>query len=129
MISKALIFFLCNYIKLLSFLSRDAKLAGYKWNIQADIDSSGTIDYGEFIVATMYLNKVEREDNLFAAFSYFDKDSSRYITKIAGLNMFRGSCVVILGVWTRLKSVFTSKLSTAVTLLFSLHVSLDNKLH
>jgi len=28
----------------------------------------------------MHLNKVEREDNLFAAFSYFDKDGSGYIT-------------------------------------------------
>lgn len=48
---------------------------------QADIDNSGTIDYGEFIAATLHLNKVEREDNLFAAFSYFDKDGSGYITQ------------------------------------------------
>ncbi|KAM0943595.1 putative protein kinase CAMK-CDPK family [Dioscorea sansibarensis] len=47
----------------------------------ADIDNSGTIDYGEFIAATMHLNKIEREDNLFAAFSYFDKDGSGYITQ------------------------------------------------
>lgn len=47
---------------------------------QADIDNSGTIDYGEFIAATLHLNKVEREDHLFAAFSYFDKDGSGYIT-------------------------------------------------
>jgi len=46
----------------------------------ADIDNSGTIDYGEFVAATLHLNKVEREDHLFAAFSYFDKDSSGYIT-------------------------------------------------
>ena len=38
------------------------------------------IDYGEFLAATLHLNKVEREDNLFAAFSYFDKDGSGYIT-------------------------------------------------
>ncbi|KAJ0966349.1 hypothetical protein J5N97_027487 [Dioscorea zingiberensis] len=48
---------------------------------KADIDNSGTIDYGEFIAATMHFNKVEREDNLFAAFSYFDKDGSGYITQ------------------------------------------------
>lgn len=48
--------------------------------MQADIDNSGTIDYGEFIAATLHLNKVEREDHLFAAFSYFDKDGSGYIT-------------------------------------------------
>jgi calcium-dependent protein kinase len=47
---------------------------------QADVDNSGTIDYGEFIAATLHLNKVEREDHLFAAFQYFDKDGSGYIT-------------------------------------------------
>ncbi|KAH9322094.1 hypothetical protein KI387_016733, partial [Taxus chinensis] len=46
----------------------------------ADIDNSGTIDYGEFIAATLHLNKMEREENLFSAFSYFDKDGSGYIT-------------------------------------------------
>ncbi|ONM10071.1 Calcium-dependent protein kinase 20 [Zea mays] len=47
----------------------------------ADIDNSGTIDYGEFIAATLHINKVEKEDKLFAAFSYFDKDGSGYITQ------------------------------------------------
>ncbi|PHT31643.1 Calcium-dependent protein kinase 1 [Capsicum baccatum] len=46
----------------------------------ADVDNSGTIDYGEFIAATLHLNKIERQDHLFAAFSYFDKDGSGYIT-------------------------------------------------
>ncbi|CAN1235398.1 Calcium-dependent protein kinase 11 [Linum perenne] len=46
----------------------------------ADIDNSGTLDYGEFLAATLHLNKMEREDNLAAAFSYFDKDGSGYIT-------------------------------------------------
>ncbi|KAK4279745.1 hypothetical protein QN277_011471 [Acacia crassicarpa] len=46
----------------------------------ADIDNNGTIDYGEFLAATLHLNKMEREDNLVAAFSYFDKDGSGYIT-------------------------------------------------
>ena len=48
--------------------------------MQADIDNSGTIDYGEFLAATMHLNKMEREENLIAAFAYFDKDGSGYIT-------------------------------------------------
>jgi len=48
--------------------------------LQADVDNSGTIDYGEFIAATMNLSKVEKEDNLFAAFNYFDKDGSGFIT-------------------------------------------------
>ncbi|BBN08677.1 calcium-dependent protein kinase [Marchantia polymorpha subsp. ruderalis] len=46
----------------------------------ADVDQDGTIDYGEFIAATVSLSKVEKEENLFAAFSYFDKDKSGYIT-------------------------------------------------
>ncbi|KAI9090762.1 hypothetical protein K1719_028615 [Acacia pycnantha] len=46
----------------------------------ADVDNSGTIDYKEFIAATLHLNKIEREDHLVAAFSYFDKDGSGYIT-------------------------------------------------
>ncbi|KAE9612423.1 hypothetical protein Lal_00039735 [Lupinus albus] len=47
----------------------------------ADVDNSGTIGYGEFIAATLHLNKIEREDHLVAAFSYFDKDGSGYITQ------------------------------------------------
>ncbi|KAK9699274.1 hypothetical protein RND81_08G164300 [Saponaria officinalis] len=46
----------------------------------ADIDNSGTIDYGEFVAAMLHLNKVQKEDHLFAAFNYFDKDGSGYIT-------------------------------------------------
>nr|XP_011458410.1 PREDICTED: calcium-dependent protein kinase 11-like isoform X4 [Fragaria vesca subsp. vesca] len=46
----------------------------------ADIDNSGTIDYGEFLAATLHMNKMEREENLIAAFSFFDKDASGYIT-------------------------------------------------
>ncbi|WOK98787.1 calcium-dependent protein kinase 26-like [Canna indica] len=46
----------------------------------ADVDNSGTIDYGEFIAATVHLNKLEREEHLVAAFAYFDKDGSGYIT-------------------------------------------------
>lgn len=47
---------------------------------QADIDNNGSIDYGEFIAATVHMNKLEREENLISAFSFFDKDSSGYIT-------------------------------------------------
>ena len=53
--------------------------SSYK-TFQADFDNSGTIDYGEFVAAMLHLNKVQREDHLFAAFSYFDKDGSGYIT-------------------------------------------------
>ncbi|KAL0348555.1 UNVERIFIED_CONTAM: Calcium-dependent protein kinase [Sesamum angustifolium] len=51
-----------------------------KMALRADVDNSGTIDYGEFIAATIHLNKLEREEHLWAAFQYFDKDGSGYIT-------------------------------------------------
>ncbi|KAJ3675620.1 hypothetical protein LUZ60_004662 [Juncus effusus] len=46
----------------------------------ADIDNNGTIDYAEFVAATVHWNKVQREDHLYNAFQYFDRDSSGYIT-------------------------------------------------
>lgn len=45
-------------------------------NLQADVDGNGSIDYIEFITATMHLNRMEREDHLFKAFEHFDKDKS-----------------------------------------------------
>ncbi|CAK9265884.1 unnamed protein product [Sphagnum jensenii] len=42
----------------------------------ADVDQNGTIDYGEFLAATLNLNKIEREENLFTAFSC----KNRYLT-------------------------------------------------
>ena len=62
---------------ILSFnVDRDTYLS----SLQADIDNSGTIDYGEFLAATVHLNKLEREENLLSAFSFFDKDGSGFIT-------------------------------------------------
>ncbi|KAL8147484.1 calcium-dependent protein kinase 20-like [Apium graveolens] len=46
----------------------------------ADLDNSGTIDYTEFVAAMLNLNKAQKEDHLLAAFSYFDKDGSGFIT-------------------------------------------------
>ena len=43
---------------------------------QADIDQSKTIDYFEFIAASMDRHKVEKEESLFNAFQYFDKDNN-----------------------------------------------------
>ena len=63
------------YLWILTF---DANWWCFVW--QADIDNSGTIDYGEFLAATIHLNKLEREENLLSAFSYFDKDGSGFIT-------------------------------------------------
>lgn len=65
-------------LRQISFLG--ASLIRLSLIIQADVDNSGTIDYGEFIAATIHLNKLEREEHLVAAFCYFDKDGSGYIT-------------------------------------------------
>ncbi|XP_074575351.1 calcium-dependent protein kinase 1-like [Curcuma longa] len=46
----------------------------------ADVDGNGSIDYMEFITATMHMNRMEKEDHLYKAFQYFDKDQSGYIT-------------------------------------------------
>lgn len=60
----------------------DIKDSEITWLMQAaDVDNSGTIDYGEFIAAMLHLNKVQKEDHLFAAFSYFDTDGSGCITR------------------------------------------------
>ncbi|KAJ9537523.1 hypothetical protein OSB04_030256 [Centaurea solstitialis] len=34
----------------------------------------------EFITATMHMNRIDREEHLYTAFQYFDKDNSGYIT-------------------------------------------------
>ena len=47
---------------------------------QDDKDNDITINYEEFIAATMPLNKIERDEHLMAAFTYFDKDGTGYIT-------------------------------------------------
>ncbi|KAK7316763.1 hypothetical protein RJT34_00470 [Clitoria ternatea] len=47
----------------------------------ADVDGNGTIEYIEFITATMHRHKLERDDQLSKAFQYFDKDNSGYITR------------------------------------------------
>ncbi|GAB4834493.1 Calcium-dependent protein kinase 3 [Ancistrocladus abbreviatus] len=46
----------------------------------ADVDGNGAIDYMEFITATMHMNRMEKEDHLYTAFKYFDKDKSGYIS-------------------------------------------------
>ncbi|KAF5747197.1 putative calcium-dependent protein kinase [Tripterygium wilfordii] len=47
----------------------------------ADVDQSGSIDYIEFITATMHRHRLDREENLSKAFQYFDKDNSGFITR------------------------------------------------
>ena len=45
------------------------------------LPAAGTIDYEEFLAATVNLNYLEKEDTMFKAFSYFDKDASGFITR------------------------------------------------
>ncbi|KAL1542871.1 Calcium-dependent protein kinase 29 [Salvia divinorum] len=47
----------------------------------ADVDKSGTIDYVEFITATMHRHRLDKEENLYKAFQYFDKDNNGFITR------------------------------------------------
>ncbi|PIN11173.1 Ca2+/calmodulin-dependent protein kinase, EF-Hand protein superfamily [Handroanthus impetiginosus] len=47
----------------------------------ADVDGNGSIDYTEFITATMHRHRIERDENLYKAFQYFDKDGSGFITR------------------------------------------------
>uniref|UniRef100_A0A3Q7JQW7 EF-hand domain-containing protein n=1 Tax=Solanum lycopersicum TaxID=4081 RepID=A0A3Q7JQW7_SOLLC len=47
----------------------------------ADVDGNGSIDYIEFITATMHKHRLERDENLYKAFQYFDKDGSGFITR------------------------------------------------
>lgn len=47
----------------------------------ADVDGNGSIDYLEFISATMHRHRLERDEHLYKAFQYFDKDNSGHITR------------------------------------------------
>lgn len=46
-----------------------------------DLDGSNTLDYLEFLAATVNLGKLYRRENVMKAFQYFDKDGSGYITE------------------------------------------------
>ena len=46
-----------------------------------DLDGNSKIDYEEFLASTMHYNKLSREENMIAAFEYFDKDKSGFITR------------------------------------------------
>lgn len=45
------------------------------------MDGNGTIDYIEFITATMHKHKMERDAHLYKAFQLFNTDKSGYITR------------------------------------------------
>ena len=46
---------------------------------QADVDKNGTIDYGEFITATMHRHRLDKEENIYNAFRFFDRDGSGFV--------------------------------------------------
>ena len=47
----------------------------------ADVDGDGTIDYEEFLAATVQASRINTDENLKAAFQHFDADASGFITK------------------------------------------------
>ncbi|WVZ57479.1 hypothetical protein U9M48_007859 [Paspalum notatum var. saurae] len=56
-----------------------------------DYDNKININWEEFIAATVPLSKIEHKEHLMAAFTYFDKDGSGYITvdELQGASMER----------------------------------------
>ncbi|GKC37318.1 calcium-dependent protein kinase 29 [Tanacetum coccineum] len=48
---------------------------------KADVDKNGTIDSIKFITAIMDRQELDREENLYKAFQFFDKDNSGFITR------------------------------------------------
>lgn len=47
--------------------------------MKADIDGNGTLSCEEFVTLAVHLKKINNEELLRVAFSYFDKDGSGYI--------------------------------------------------
>eukprot|EP00775_Hariotina_reticulata_P001153 gene1153-1493_t len=46
-----------------------------------DLDGNHTLDFQEFLTATVFLGKLQRRENLMAAFQHFDLDGSGFITE------------------------------------------------
>jgi calcium-dependent protein kinase len=53
--------------------------------LQADTDGNGSIDYMEFVTATLQMGEKDDESQLLSAFKYFDKDNSGYAIHTAVL--------------------------------------------
>ncbi|WOL11429.1 calcium-dependent protein kinase 2-like [Canna indica] len=58
-----------------------AQLGSKLSEAKADVDENDSIDYPEFITTTMHRHRLERDEHLYRAFQYFDKDGSGFITK------------------------------------------------
>ena len=63
--------------------------------------AAGSIDYEEFLAATVNLNHLEKEDTMYNAFRHFDTDNSGYITQTemedalsVRANVFAVACLV-----------------------------------
>lgn len=98
-------------------------------NIQADVDNSGTIDYGEFIAAMMHLNRIDKDDCLVKAFSYFDKDGSGYITKDELQKVFEEFGVEVSCLQEMLQEVDQNKVSLCLNRTLSNHKPSIKKEH
>jgi calcium-dependent protein kinase len=48
---------------------------------QVDLDGNNTLDFKEFLTATVFLGKLQRRENLMSAFQHFDSDGSGFITE------------------------------------------------
>uniref|UniRef100_A0A383VCA4 non-specific serine/threonine protein kinase n=1 Tax=Tetradesmus obliquus TaxID=3088 RepID=A0A383VCA4_TETOB len=48
---------------------------------QVDLDGNHTLDFQEFLTATVFLGKLQRRENLMAAFQHFDTDGSGFISE------------------------------------------------
>jgi len=46
-----------------------------------DVDANGTIEYEEFLAATMSRHQMEKEENLRAAFAHFDTNGDGVISQ------------------------------------------------
>ena len=76
-----LMFYNSNH-RLCQYLSQEFHRFAYAFTIHqdADIDGDGTIDYEEFLAATINQSKLEREEHLKSAFMHFDLNGDGQIT-------------------------------------------------
>ncbi|CAA0826801.1 Calcium-dependent protein kinase 30 [Striga hermonthica] len=45
----------------------------------ADVDGNGVLDYGEFVAVTIHLQRMENDEHIRRAFTFFDKNKNGYI--------------------------------------------------
>lgn len=57
----------------------ESNYAPLAFNFQADVNGNGSLDYGEFVAATIHLQRMDNDEHLRKAFNYFDRDESGYI--------------------------------------------------